>query len=649
VRKKRKTTNSENITITHDASDAGHGTQTGGHDETSPSQRSQQEHTPRTPNLTDAPNVEKSPYQLQELSAPRPAAAGSETGQLPQDPGTGSSTYIGRSHYTGDAPVDEAAARAYTLSRHTGPSDLERKTLELWNVYALPPRAVHESLVEAFNEYCHPWMPVMESNDVLSRSASDSSLLLSQAVYLAASRVATSASIQAFSSSADIYQRAKALYWVGYEKTPLTVIKAITMLHWYTPDGPAHVSYDTSEYWLKIGVGLAYQIGLHREPSAGPERAIRRRMWWTLVVGAFFMSRPSVFTLNSLPAISHVERTALLFRPNTDTQQVRDSLISVSRGRPRAIQLEDADVSPPTMEDFAESPANGELFIAYVEICRAVGDLVQAYSRKKFTTDERSKMDATLFRWTRILPLHLRLADFSVTTQAYELRPHDFRARQLHVPYLACVIIMSRSRSPHTAVSPAAIFAASFLAGIYEDFLARNLVARLSPTFTTFGFMAGLLLISLRPYPTLWAAAQSDLVTIQTVLQELSSRWRSAIGASKVIQKALQSEVPTNILPDMVLPPLSRDEAPLFEGFPLELCRMWQAYETERASQALQIGLEPTFTRHADPMAGVLTGFHGQQGTDPSMGLDFGDGEALFGGASFEGMPDYFWGDWGLN
>jgi len=69
------------------------------------------------------------------------------------------------------------------------------------------------------------------------RGAVKHSLLLSQAVYLAASRVTTSAPIQAFSSSADIYQRATALYRVGHEKTPLVVIKAITMLYWYTPDG----------------------------------------------------------------------------------------------------------------------------------------------------------------------------------------------------------------------------------------------------------------------------------------------------------------------------------------------------------------------------------------------------------------------------
>jgi len=580
-------------------------------------------------------------------NASRPT--GDEVGQPPNDPGTGSSTYIGRSHYTGDAPVDEATARAYTVSRQTSLSELEQKTLELWNVYALPPRAVHESLVEAFNEYCYPWMPVLELNDVPSRSAPVSSLLLSQAVYLAASRVTSSASIQAFSSSADIYQRAKALYWVGHEKTPLTVIKAITMLHWYTPDGPAHVSYDTSEYWLKIGVGLAYQIGLHREPPPGPERAIRRRMWWTLVVRVFSGSLSPVFELERLLWIFHAKGAAQHSRLSTDIKQVRDSLISVSRGRPRAIYLEDANVSTPTIEDFAESPANGELFVAYVEICRTLGDLVEASSRKKFTSDERYKVDATLFRWTRMLPLRLRLADYSAHAQTYELRSHDFPVRQLHVPYLACIIIKSRSGSPHNGFSPAAILAASFLAGIYEDFLARDLVGRLSPIFTTFAFMAGLLLMSLRPYPGLWAAAQVDLITIQNALKELSSRWRSAIGASKVIQKALQSEVLTNHPSNLPLPHLSRDEAPLFEGFPLELCRMWRAYENERASQALEDGSEPTYSRHMDPLAESLVGMHDQQVPGTSIGLDFGSTDALFGTSEFEGIPDYFWGDWGLN
>ena len=138
MRKRRKTTITEQID--HNASDPD-GAQAEGHNEASSSQRPQQGQTPIASTLANnGRTVETSPYQLPEVGASQPA--GAETSQLPHDPGTGSSTYIGRSHCTGDAPADEAAARAYAVSRHTGLSDIEQKTLELCNVYALPPRAV---------------------------------------------------------------------------------------------------------------------------------------------------------------------------------------------------------------------------------------------------------------------------------------------------------------------------------------------------------------------------------------------------------------------------------------------------------------------------------------------------------------------------
>ena len=157
VRKKRKTTATTQPLLPQDVPGP-IGPAAEGRYEASPSQRSQQALTPRVSTSIDARNITTSPYYI-------PESAGRRTGpddinqlrqdadQLPHDPGTGSSTYIGRSHY-GDATVDETTARAYTLSRQTELSELEQKTLELWNVYALPPRAVHESLVEAFTESC---------------------------------------------------------------------------------------------------------------------------------------------------------------------------------------------------------------------------------------------------------------------------------------------------------------------------------------------------------------------------------------------------------------------------------------------------------------------------------------------------------------
>jgi putative effector of murein hydrolase len=57
------------------------------------------------------------------------------------------------------------------------------------------------------------------------------SLLLNQAVFLAASRVSSAPGVAAYASSEQFYQRAKALFWQGHEKNPVTVIAATIMLH----------------------------------------------------------------------------------------------------------------------------------------------------------------------------------------------------------------------------------------------------------------------------------------------------------------------------------------------------------------------------------------------------------------------------------
>jgi len=202
-----------------------------------------------------------------------------------QGPSTSGTTYIGRAHYLdNDANIDEITARSYTASRADGLSEAEFATLQVWKALDLPPRAVGQSLIESFMEYCFPWMPTVDPQELLLSRNPAISFLLMQSVFLAASRVSSSPGLTEYATSEQLYQRARALFWVAHEQDPLTVVKSITMLHWYNPDGPAHVSYDTSEYWLKIGVGLAYQIGLHREPPPGPQGTIRRRIWWSLVV-----------------------------------------------------------------------------------------------------------------------------------------------------------------------------------------------------------------------------------------------------------------------------------------------------------------------------------------------------------------------------
>lgn len=198
---------------------------------------------------------------------------------------TESPTYIGRTYYIGgDTTIDERSARSYTPSRTGGLSDMEEKILELCGSFKLPPKSTRQILMETFMQYCYPWMPTLSQSELHQGNDKFHSLLLMQSMFVAASRISPAPGVESYASSEQFYQRAKALFWAGHENNPLTVIKAITMLHWYNPDGPAYVSYDASEFWLKTGVGLAYQIGLHKEPPQGPHRAIRRRIWWSLAV-----------------------------------------------------------------------------------------------------------------------------------------------------------------------------------------------------------------------------------------------------------------------------------------------------------------------------------------------------------------------------
>lgn len=243
--------------------------------------------------------------------------------------------------------------------------------------------------------------------------------------------------------------------------------------------------------------------------------------------------------------------------------------------------MDDCETSPPCLDDFPESRAQGELFIPYVEICCLLGDLVECCSRRRMCSSQRLHVEAVLYRWTRTLPSNLSLSPKEPHTQTYDLLAHNFNARQLHVPYFICLIILARPTATSGEISSVPVLAASFVAGIYEYFLARDQVKFLSPVFTNFCLVASIVLLSVRPFPDLWEAIQPDLEIMQKCLNELSKRWRSAIGASKALQKAIDKRKAH--LPgegSLLIRPTSA-QLTLFEGISVDLCRIWPVYESQ--------------------------------------------------------------------
>lgn len=98
----------------------------------------------------------------------------------------------------------------------------------------------------------------------------------------------------------------EALYDLNIESDKLALIQAVTLMgFWYTD--PQDIT--GAWHWIGIAISLSQTVGIHR----GQQDALRRRIWWCLVV--------------------------------------RDRWLSLAKGRPMRICDDDCDVPPPTAED----------------------------------------------------------------------------------------------------------------------------------------------------------------------------------------------------------------------------------------------------------------------------------------------------------
>jgi hypothetical protein len=207
------------------------------------------------------------------------ASSGKETETRSDDRSNFNAAYMDRAQYISSSTVaideDGESYSGASLSA----SDLQ--ILNIQKVFDLPNRAVHDSLLFQFWTYCYPWTPIVARNWVENAPKSEMSPLLLQSILLAGSRVSL---ITAESYSEDLYKKGKTLFWLGAEKDPLIMTVSSILLNWWNPYAPNNVSIDTSAFWIRIGVTLAYQIGLHKKSASKSDSGLRTRVWWSLVV-----------------------------------------------------------------------------------------------------------------------------------------------------------------------------------------------------------------------------------------------------------------------------------------------------------------------------------------------------------------------------
>lgn len=235
-------------------------------------------------------------------------------------------------------------------------------------------------------------------------------------------------------------------------------------------------------------------------------------------------------------------------------------------------------MTPPTLHDFAIPNNDASLFVAYVSICRQVGDIAEAQRRKTLhNTSCRQRLEDGLFRWLKELPPALQLAKRQHNDgekPSWITSPYNFEARQLAIIYFVSLLILHRSANPQTSVPTVCLLASSYIANIMEEFLSRDQIRYLGPVFAFFALAAGLVQLTLFRYESLQGVAEHEFTVIHMALEELGKRWGSAHGALRGFIKAKAAIRQQPRLPGLPSP-LDTSLRVFFSDFGPDLCRIW--------------------------------------------------------------------------
>ncbi|KAK3627229.1 hypothetical protein LTR56_019329 [Elasticomyces elasticus] len=383
------------------------------------------------------------------------------------------------------------------------------EVLKLQGAFDLPDLPLRQSLLEACITYCVPWMPVIDvaSFDVTS-TGDDSSLVLLQAVMLSGAIMRPT--ICSKPVIAQYYRRLKALILSGYESDPLKTLSALCLIQWYTTAAPKDVSTDSPRFWNTYAIGLAHQLGLHKRQSRiSDDAALRRRVWFTLYA--------------------------------------RDCLTSAAHGRPRLLTSADSDLSPLSMEDFADQ-GQAELFKAYSQVTALLGDLCQLVTR-----NGRLAKHEIISATHRLLVLLESLPHSLIPTSATgRAQPYDRNSAQLHIAMLTTLIILYRPRSVFSVSTCAApsITAAFLSFRLFQAIQLRADTAFLGSAFAWYLLVAAIPLLSATRVTGLLGEASTALDGLEASLASLGEvrpAARNNLKSVRAIRRAVDTSTRTSI------------------------------------------------------------------------------------------------------
>ncbi|EFQ34216.1 fungal specific transcription factor domain-containing protein [Colletotrichum graminicola] len=254
----------------------------------------------------------------------------------------------------------------------------------------LPTKELADDLVEAYFVHVNRGFPIVNESQFMKKynnvdSGSDTirsrplSLLLLNSILLVGAHVLSPQREDVKALKPIFFKRAKALFDCRFEQHRETYLQAALLLTWQCDDLEDVVS--NSWYWVGCAVRTAFGMGIHRDATPSclniMDKLLWTRLWWTLYQF--------------------------------------DVLVSMSHGRPQAINLDDSDVPMIAEHHLTDTPETETAFVIHhTRLCIIFSEAMRKRVSLRSTAEDRAKAtreaDTALAELVTNLPDSLQLS-----------------------------------------------------------------------------------------------------------------------------------------------------------------------------------------------------------------------------------------------
>ncbi|KAF4121706.1 hypothetical protein GMORB2_1545 [Geosmithia morbida] len=367
--------------------------------------------------------------------------------------------------------------------------------------FTMPSPELVDELLGSYFRHVNPGFPILDEDIFMAQyrnkdPANPPSLLVLQAVLLVGAHVSRDRPDRDDLKVA-FFRRAKMLFDARFEWNRDVVVQAALLLTWHS-EGVEDIGAN-SYHWVGVAARTAQGLGMHRD--TGPttlvahDKRLWKRLWW------------------------------ILFQ--------FDVLVSLSYGRPQAINLDDCDVPELGPADFDHLGENvdADFLIHQTQLCCVISRAVKrTYGLKASPPHRRAALveaDRMLARWISRLPVSLR--------RAGDQQNASFWQAVLHINYNNFLILLHRP-PPRPASIPGAnkqddmkicFDAATTMASLFETIVAQGRL-RYMNFFAVDALFTGLIQLSAEMRgvnPILSANAKTIFDSALGILHSLSEYW----------------------------------------------------------------------------------------------------------------------------